>query len=53
MLFAYLWSSTERSGGGVGVQSLLTQTKISEYNVTLRVQKNVLRLEISVKNEIF
>lgn len=52
MFFAYLWSATECSGGVVGFQSLLTQAKISEYDVALRVQEDVLRLEISVKNEI-
>lgn len=47
--YYYLWSSTECSGGAVGIQSLLTQAKISEYNVALRVQEDVLWLEISVK----
>lgn len=49
MLLTYLWSSTECSGGAVRLQSLLTQTKISEYNVALGVQEDVLWLEISVK----
>lgn len=52
MFFAYLWSATECTGGVVGFQSLLTQAKISEYNVALRVQEDVLRLEISIKKRI-
>lgn len=52
MLLAYLWGATERIGGAVGFQSLFTQAKISEYDVALRVQEDVLRLEISVKNKI-
>lgn len=52
MFFAYLWSSTERIGGAVGVQSLLTQAEISEYNVALRIQEDVLWLKISVEKEI-
>lgn len=52
MLLTYLWSSTECSGGVIGFQSLLTQAKVGEYNVALRVQEDVLWLEVSVKKSI-
>jgi hypothetical protein len=50
-----LWSSTE----GVGLftflfclNALLTQTKICDFQITVAIQKNIFRLEISINDAI-
>lgn len=44
----YLGCPAERSGRAVVLQSFLAEAKVSEDDVALRVQQDVLRLQVSV-----
>lgn len=44
----YLGCAAERGGRAVVLQTFLAEAKVSEDDVALRVQQDVLRLQVSV-----
>lgn len=44
----YLWCSTERRCHSIGFYVLFAQAEVSQDDVSLRIQENVLRLQVSV-----
>lgn len=45
-----LWCSTERRCRSIRLYVLLTQAEVGQDDVSLRIQQNVLRLQVSVHN---